>query len=85
MYPRQAKNKRLEIDAAEIKRRLLEFLGDTVQRAEGRGRCYLPDRPVPIIPYKRPPPFVLTRGDRWQAVQVQRLLQSATRPPQTVG
>jgi len=61
-YARQAKNKQLEIDAAEIKRRRLGFLGDTVQRADSRGRYYLPDRPVPIFPDEAPPPIDRRRG-----------------------
>jgi len=54
-YARQAKNKQLEIDAAEIKRRWFEFLGDTVQRADGGEGTT-----CPTVRY----PFSLTKGRR---------------------
>jgi len=69
-YARQAKNKQLEIDAAEIKRRWFEFLGDTVQRADG-GRYYLPDRPVPIFPDEGSPPIDLVTAKNRSGNEVQ--------------
>ena len=70
-YARQAKNKQLEIDAAEIKRRRLGFLGDTVQRADSRGRYYLPDRPVPIFPDEGSPPIDLVTAKNRSGNEVQ--------------